>query len=255
MLIVTLTADAFVNKGPGRPVFSEQMRAEMMAALDCVDYVAICADALAVPAIRKLKPHIYVKGQDYSRDEEDVTGGIVAERHAVEAHGGRVVFTDEMTFSSTTLINRHLGIFEPRLDQYLENPARSRHARQADRPGRSRPEHAGADGRRCDHRRLPLCHGDRQVAQGAHDRDPVPIARGVRWRRVFAAANHVADFCREVEVVTTIGFDGEYEKLIRNSPQAQCAPARLPAARQADDAKDPFHRSGLHCARCSRSTT
>ena len=34
---------------------------------------------------------------------------------------------------------------------------------------------------------------------------------------VFAAANHVADFCREVEVVTTIGFDGEYEKLIRNS--------------------------------------
>ena len=120
MLIVTLTADAFVNKGPGRPVFSEQMRAEMMAALDCVDYVAICADALAVPAIRKLKPHIYVKGQDYSRDEEDVTGGIVAERHAVEAHGGRVVFTDEMTFSSTTLINRHLGIFEPRLDQYLE---------------------------------------------------------------------------------------------------------------------------------------
>src|SRR5437868_588138 len=41
ILIVTLTGDQYVNKGPGRPIFSEALRAEMLAALECVDYVAI----------------------------------------------------------------------------------------------------------------------------------------------------------------------------------------------------------------------
>ena len=50
-LVVTITADAFVNKGPGRPVFSEHMRAEMLAALEFVDYVGIVHDATAIPAI------------------------------------------------------------------------------------------------------------------------------------------------------------------------------------------------------------
>src|SRR5438045_1855969 len=41
VLMVTLTGDAYVNKGPGRPVFSEDLRAETLAALACVDFVAV----------------------------------------------------------------------------------------------------------------------------------------------------------------------------------------------------------------------
>ena len=41
ILIVTITADAYVNKGPGKPVFSAALRAEMLAALSCVDFVDI----------------------------------------------------------------------------------------------------------------------------------------------------------------------------------------------------------------------
>lgn len=48
VLIVTLTADRFVNKGPGRPVFTELLRAEMLAALDCVSYVAVTEAADAI---------------------------------------------------------------------------------------------------------------------------------------------------------------------------------------------------------------
>src|SRR5262249_46483957 len=81
VLIVTLTADQFVNKGPGRPVFSEGLRAEMLANLQYVDWVAINPEADAVNAIMTIRPDVYVKGQDYENSESDVTGRIIAERN------------------------------------------------------------------------------------------------------------------------------------------------------------------------------
>jgi len=62
VLVVTLTTDKHVNKGPHRPAFTEQLRAEVLAALECVDFVAINPTATAVEAIRLLKPDVYVKG-------------------------------------------------------------------------------------------------------------------------------------------------------------------------------------------------
>src|SRR4029077_12609468 len=77
VLFVTITADAFVNKGPGRPVFAEQMRAEMLCALEFVDFVGVVHDATAIPAINAVKPKVYVKGQDYRDATQDITGGIL----------------------------------------------------------------------------------------------------------------------------------------------------------------------------------
>ena len=55
VLVVTLTTDKHVNKGPHRPAFTEQLRAEVLAALECVDFVAINPTPTAVEAIRLLK--------------------------------------------------------------------------------------------------------------------------------------------------------------------------------------------------------
>jgi rfaE bifunctional protein nucleotidyltransferase chain/domain len=105
-LIVTLTSDRYINKGPGRPYFDENTRAMMVAALEIVDFVAISDFPTGVQAIEILKPEFYVKGPDYKDPSKDVTGEIVNERLAVEKHGGKLVFTDEPVFSSSTLINR-----------------------------------------------------------------------------------------------------------------------------------------------------
>lgn len=110
---MTLTADEFVNKGPGRPVFTGPQRAEMLAALDFIDHIAINHAPTAEPVIEALRPTVYVKGADYIDAENDVTGKIVDEQRAVEAHGGRIQFTDDITFSSSELINRHIGVFAP----------------------------------------------------------------------------------------------------------------------------------------------
>ena len=108
ILVVSITADQFVNKGPGRPAFTEALRAESLASLESVDFVMITPDATALPAITAIRPHIYVKGGDYTDESADVTGNIRRERELVEMLGGRLVHTDEIVFSSSELINRYL---------------------------------------------------------------------------------------------------------------------------------------------------
>jgi len=121
VLLVTVTADAFVNKGPGRPVFSEQLRAESLAALACVDFVAVNHAATAVEVLNAVKPDIYAKGSDYRHHADDVTGNIEREQQAVEKHGGQIFYTDEITFSSSHLLNEHFNVFSQDTKEYLQN--------------------------------------------------------------------------------------------------------------------------------------
>lgn len=105
-LVVSITSDRFVNKGPGRPYFSEKIRAHMIANLEIVDQVVISDAPTCTQVLRNLKPDFYVKGPDYKDKTKDVTGEIYNEEREVEAWGGRLVFTDTETFSSSTLINK-----------------------------------------------------------------------------------------------------------------------------------------------------
>ena len=216
VLIVTLTADRFVNKGPGRPVFGEALRAEMLANLQSVDWVAINSDPDAVSAIDLLHPDVYVKGKDYQNPEGDVTGKIVAERKAVESHGGRIHFTDEVVFSSTELINRHLNVFEPHLREHLKSM----------RDDGGLAKMLELIDRIRDYRVLVV--GDAIIDEyqyvlpmGKPPKESV-IATRFQDRELFAggvvaAANHVASFCKQVDVITCLGSFDDHEELIRRS--------------------------------------
>ncbi|TVS10614.1 MAG: cytidyltransferase, partial [Planctomycetaceae bacterium] len=115
VLVVTVTADQFVNKGPHRPVFEERLRAEALAALDCVDFVAIHRFPTAMEALRLLRPDIYVKGGEF-RDQK--TPELLREEAAAAALGIRVEFIDEFRSSSSYLINQYLSPFSEEADQY-----------------------------------------------------------------------------------------------------------------------------------------
>src|SRR5580765_8502985 len=64
-LTVTVTEDQFIRKGPGRPFFPAEIRAECLAALACVDHVAIDHGATGLAAIEVIRPSVYVKGVEY----------------------------------------------------------------------------------------------------------------------------------------------------------------------------------------------
>lgn len=119
VLVVTVTQDRFIRKGPGRPVYDEQVRAESLAALAVVDYVATSPWPTGVETIERLRPDFYVKGQDYRERASGSTGPIVEEKRAVERCGGRLVFTDEIQLSSTALLEEHFAAVAPQREEYL----------------------------------------------------------------------------------------------------------------------------------------
>ncbi|UCE73353.1 MAG: adenylyltransferase/cytidyltransferase family protein, partial [Methanomassiliicoccales archaeon] len=119
ILVVTVTPDKFVEKGPGRPVFNQDLRLESIAALNVVDYVALNKWETAIETIRILKPDIYVKGSDYADREKDVTGKIYLEEDTIKSVGGEIRFTDEITFSSTELINTNFDILSEKAKHFL----------------------------------------------------------------------------------------------------------------------------------------
>jgi rfaE bifunctional protein nucleotidyltransferase chain/domain len=85
-LVVGVNSDRSVRaiKGPGRPIFPEQERAEVLAALACVDAVCIFDEETPRAIIARLQPDVLVKGADWPADE-------IVGRDVVEARGGRVV--------------------------------------------------------------------------------------------------------------------------------------------------------------------
>lgn len=120
ILVVTVTSDKFVNKGPGRPYFNSSVRATMLGALAVVDYVAVSNHPTSVPIVTQLKPHFYVKGPDYRDKARDVTGAIYEEENAVKAVGGKLVFTEDETHSSSTLINKFFAPWTQEQQQAIE---------------------------------------------------------------------------------------------------------------------------------------
>ena len=105
ILVVSVTSDKFVNKGPGRPFFNSRQRAEALSALKNVDYVFINKDFTSTKIIKFLKPDFYCKGPDYRDSKKDLTGEIKNEISATKSIGGKVIYTTGSTFSSSKLIN------------------------------------------------------------------------------------------------------------------------------------------------------
>ena len=97
-LLVAVNSDASVRrlgKGPGRPLVGERARAEVVAALECVDLVTLFGEDTPRELVAALQPDVLVKGGDY--DEDAVAGA-----REVRAQGGRVVVVPLLPGHSTS---------------------------------------------------------------------------------------------------------------------------------------------------------
>ncbi|MGH9406508.1 MAG: D-glycero-beta-D-manno-heptose 1-phosphate adenylyltransferase [Terriglobia bacterium] len=109
-LLVAINSDRSVRaiKGPGRPIFPEQERAEILAALECVDYVTIFDEATPRNLITRLLPDVLVKGADWGADK-------IVGREEVESAGGETVSIPLVKgFSTSALIQEILRFVPPR---------------------------------------------------------------------------------------------------------------------------------------------
>ena len=103
-LIVAINSDRSVRelKGPNRPVFDQDERAEILAALRYVDYVVVFDDISPRSLIKRVLPDVLVKGGDYQLDE-------IHGREEVEAAGGEVISLPFVAGASTTSLLQRMG--------------------------------------------------------------------------------------------------------------------------------------------------
>ena len=213
ILVVTLTKDIYVAKGPGRPVFNEQLRAESIAALESVDYVAVNQWPTAIETINKLKPDIYAKGSDYVDEKEDLTGKIQHEIDAVRDVGGRVHFTNEITFSSTKLINHNFDVLPEEARRFLREFRGKYSSREIiNRLKALKKMRVLVIGDTIIdeyHYCTPLGKSPKEIIIPAQFLSAETFAGGV-----LAIANHLAGFSNHVEVLTGLGTQNSYEEFI-----------------------------------------
>lgn len=213
VLVVTLTADRYVRKGPGRPLFSEDLRAEAIAALAVVDYVSIVSAPTAVESLKKLKSNVYVKGQDYRKAKDDVTGKIIDEERAVRANGGRLVFTNDIVFSSSQLINDHLDVYPLKTRRYLKSLKKKYSYNDI------------VEALDAAKKLKVLVVGDAIIDQydycaqmGKSGKEPLIVNRYLKDESfaggALATANHVSSVCRQVALATLLGRKDSWRHFI-----------------------------------------
>ncbi len=96
ILVLGLNGDKSVRqlKGPGRPLMNQEERAEILAALECVDYLVLFDEPTAKEVLETLQPNIHAKGTDYTRES-------VPERETVLSYGGSIAIVGDPKDHST----------------------------------------------------------------------------------------------------------------------------------------------------------
>lgn len=107
ILVVGLNSDSSVRKlkGAGRPLVPEKERAEILSALEFVDYVTIFSEETPANLIREIKPNVLVKGGDYSLNE-------IVGKDYVNSYGGKVVTVSLVKGKSTTNLIKKIQCLE-----------------------------------------------------------------------------------------------------------------------------------------------
>lgn len=120
VLVVSITSEKFVRKGPGRPYFNDEMRLKFLEAIEYIDYVMLSEGYTVDDIVEAVEPDLYVKGEEYKSAKDDITGKITEEQALVEQHGGKIQFTSGQVFSSTKLINTALSGLSDDVQSYVE---------------------------------------------------------------------------------------------------------------------------------------
>lgn len=105
ILVVSVTEDRFVNKGPGRPAFKTEERVKFLKEINCIDYVCVSHEATAEKIIKNLKPNFYCKGIDYSNISVKRDPNLDREVKALKSFRGKFSIIKEENFSSSKNIN------------------------------------------------------------------------------------------------------------------------------------------------------
>jgi rfaE bifunctional protein kinase chain/domain/rfaE bifunctional protein nucleotidyltransferase chain/domain len=216
VLVVSITPDEFVNKGPGRPAFSTLLRLEALSELESIDYVVANKWPTAEEIIKIIKPNFYCKGPDYKNHLDDITGKISEEECAVKFIGGKIIYTDDITFSSSSLLNKFGNLYSKEQELFIRNIVDKYNFKMI----KEKIEEIS--------KLKVLVIGEAIIDQyvfcealGKSGKEPVLVLRDLKTQEYLggslAIARHLSSFCDTVSVLSFLGKDNEYKSFIENN--------------------------------------
>jgi len=222
VLVVTITPDEFVNKGPGRPAFSTSLRLEALSELESIDYVIANKWPTAEEIIKIIQPNVYCKGPDYKNHSDDLTGKISEEESVVNSNGGKVMYTNDITFSSSSLLNKFGNIYSKEKELIIRNIADKYSFEMIQKKVEELSK------------LKVLVVGEAIIDQyvfcealGKSGKEPVLVLRDLETQEYLggslAIARHLSSFCETVSVLSFLGQDNEYKSFIESKIEENIA--------------------------------
>ncbi|MGA2067674.1 MAG: PfkB family carbohydrate kinase [Thermoguttaceae bacterium] len=232
ILVITIAADDDAAGGQPRPLFNQDMRAEALAALSCVDHVAVGKWPRAADAIQAVRPDVYVRWDDEAGAEEERAEVRATEEALVRASGGRVVSLPRTGLKSAGLTHRYLPAFPSEAGGFLGSFCSRYSAEQV----------SGWLQRTASLRVLLVGEAiidEYQYCEtlGKSGKEPVLAVRYVSDEKfaggILATANQAAAFSDHVGLLTLLGAQESHEQFIREKldPKVDAMFLFVPGAR------------------------
>jgi len=206
ILIVSITADKYIDKGFNRPFFKNQDRLEGLSSIENIDFVVLNHSKNAVNIINKIKPNIYCKGPDYKDQKKDITGEIKNELSAVRKNGGKVLITNDKTYSSSSILNEASTIFNSEQKKFINKSKKEINFSKIENEVKKI------------HDLKVLVIGETIIdkyvfcdALGKSGKEPHLVLRNLYEETylggVIAIARNISSFCKKVKVLSCLGKD------------------------------------------------
>ncbi len=221
LIVVSLTADKFIKKGPGRPIYDQNKRAEIISSLDFVDYVVIANSYSGIEIISKLKPNFYSKGIEYEDKTNDFTNKIKQEESVLKKFGGKIIFTNEPVMSSSSLINK-FSLTENNLrNNFLNNYKKKINF-----------EHFYNKFRSLKNKKVLIIGDailDEYIFTNALAKSPKEeiisvkeVSRKIYLGGILATAKHISGFVNKPTLLTVLGRDKKNNSMVKKNLAKNC---------------------------------
>ena len=121
ILIVSITADKYIRKGPNRPFYNLMKRMQMVNQLKVVDYVIPSTETTSINNLKLIKPNIYCKGEDYKNSSNDLTKNIILEKKITNKNNGKIIFTNTPMHSSSYILKSNFDFLNKEQKAFIES--------------------------------------------------------------------------------------------------------------------------------------
>ena len=216
VLLVTVIKDKDVRRGPGRPIFLENLRVENVASLEQVDYTSLVDDEIPFGCVKNIKPDVFAKGQTYKDRDRKIHEKIFDEEKDFYFGKSEIYETGGFSFSSSQIINNFLDIYPDETKHFLKEFSSKYSFDEI------------VENLNILKKMKVMIIGDGIIDEyhycefmGKSAKSPIIVNKYIT-HEVFAGgafiiANHIAGLCDNVELVTLLGKEDSREDSILNN--------------------------------------